>query len=136
MDPFGKIKDMKTLLIDDDELIRDALTLAFSKKGCFLMTAESAEEGLIALEKNNFDIIISDFKLPGMNGLDFFKHVSIYQTDTVNVLISGNINREKLSLKDKSKIHDFIQKPFLVNTLASTLAALTENKKICGQLNR
>jgi len=128
MGPFGKIKNMKTLLIDDDELVRDSLRMAFLIKGCFLMTVESAEEGLIVLKKNNFDIIISDFELPGMNGLDFFKHVSIYQTDTANVLISGKIGREKLSIKNKSTIHDFVQKPFSATALAHTLAALTENK--------
>jgi len=37
MDSFGKIKKMKTLLIDDDELIRDSLRMVFLTKGCFLM---------------------------------------------------------------------------------------------------
>ena len=129
MDPFSKIKKMKTLLIDDDELIRDALRLAFSKKGCFLMAVETAEEGLCVLQNNKFDIIISDFTLPGMNGIDFFKQAAINQTDTANVLISGNISPEKLSEKNAAKVHDFVQKPFSVITLAHTLAALTENKK-------
>jgi len=129
MDPFSKIKKMKTLLIDDDELIRDSFQLVFSQKGCFLMAVETAEEGLWAIRKNQFDIIISDFILPGMNGIDFFKHAAINQIDTANVLISGNISAEKLSKKNEVKVHDFIQKPFSVRALAHTLAALTENKK-------
>ena len=129
MDPFSKIKKMKTLLIDDDELIRDSLSMVFLTKGCFLMAVESAEEGLCAMRKNKFDIIISDFILPGMNGIDFFKQVTSNQTDTANVLISGNISPEKLSEKNEAKVHDFVQKPFSVTALAHTLAALTENKK-------
>ena len=129
MDPFSKIKKMKTLLIDDDELIRDSFRLAFSQKGCFLMAVETAEEGLRVLQNNQFDIIISDFILPGMNGIDFFKQAAINQTDTANVLISGNISPEKLSEKNEAKVHDFVQKPFSVTALANTLAALTENKK-------
>ena len=129
MDPFSKIKKMKTLLIDDDELIRDAFRLAFSQKGCSLMAVETAEEGLCVLQNNKFDIIISDFMLPGMNGIDFFKQAAINQTDTANVLISGNISPEKLSEKNEAKVHDFVQKPFSIIALAHTLAALTENKK-------
>jgi len=129
MDPFSKIKKMKTLLIDDDELIRDSFRLAFSQKGCFLMAVETAEEGLCVLQNNKFDIIISDFILPGMNGIDFFKQAAINQTDTANVLISGNISPEKLSERNEAKVHDFVKKPFSVTALAHTLAALTENKK-------
>ena len=129
MDPFSRIKKMKTLLIDDDELIRDSFRLAFSQKGCFLMAVETAEEGLCVLQNNKFDIIISDFTLPGMNGIDFFRQAAINQTDTANVLISGSISPEKLSEKNEAKVHDFVQKPFSVTALANTLAALTENKK-------
>ena len=137
MDPFSKIKKMKILLIDDDELIRDSFQLAFSQKGCFLMAVETAEEGLCVLQNNKFDIIISDFTLPGMNGIDFFRQTAINQIDTANVLISGNISPEKLSEKNEAKVHDFVQKPFSVTALAHTLAALTENKKQNQQnLNR
>jgi len=129
MDPFSKIKKMKTLLIDDDELIRDSFRLAFSQKGCFLMAVETAEEGLCVLQNNKFDIIISDFTLPGMNGIDFFKQAAINQTDTANVLISGNISLEKLLEKNEAKVHDFVQKPFSVTDLVQTLTILTENKK-------
>jgi len=133
MDPFSKIKKMKILLIDDDELIRDSFSMAFSHKGCFLMAVETAEEGLLVLQDNKFDIIISDFTLPGMNGMDFFKQAAINETDTANVLISGNITSERLSEKNKAKVHDFVQKPFSVTALAHTLAALTENKKLNQQ---
>jgi len=133
MDPFSKIKKMKTLLIDDDELIRDSFQLAFSQKGCFLMAVETAEEGLCVLQNNKFDIIVSDFTLPGMNGIDFFKQAAINQTDTANVLISGNISSKKLLEKNEAEVHDFVQKPFSVTDLAHTLAALTENKKLNQQ---
>ena len=137
MDPFSKIKKMKTLLIDDDELIRDSLSMAFSTKGCFLMAVESAEEGLSAMQENQFDIIISDFSLPGMNGIDFFKQAAINQTNTANVLISGNISPEKLSEKNEAKVHDLVEKPFSITTLARSLASLTENRKPNSQnLNR
>ncbi len=137
MDPFSIIKTMKTLLIDDDELIRDSLSMAFLDKGCFLMAVGSAEEGLYAMQKNQFDIIISDFSLPGMNGIDFFKQASIDQTDSMNVLITGNVSSKNLLKNNKAKVHDFVQKPFSVTELAHSIAALTESRKQCRKnLNR
>ena len=62
MNPFENLKNKKTLLVDDDELIRDSLSIAFKNKGRLLQTAETAEEGLQALKEDSFDIIISDFK--------------------------------------------------------------------------
>jgi len=137
MDPFSKIKNMKTMLIDDDELIRDSLSMAFSTKGCFIIAVESAEEGLSAMQENQFDFIISDFSLPGMNGIEFFKQTAINQTDSMNVLITGNTSSQNLIKKNKAKVHDFVQKPFSITTLAHSLAALTENRKANSQnLNR
>ncbi|MBT8350973.1 MAG: response regulator [Deltaproteobacteria bacterium] len=137
MDPFAKIKKMKTLLIDDDELIRDSLSMAFLNKGCFLMAVGSAEEGLRAMKRNQFDIIISDFFLPGMNGIDFFKQAVFGQTDSMNVLITGNVNSKNLLKKNKAKVDDIVQKPFSIMTLAQSLAALTETRKPNSQnLNR
>jgi DNA-binding NtrC family response regulator len=129
MDPFSKIKKMKTLLVDDDELIRDSLSMAFLNKGCFLMAVGSAEEGLRAMEKNQFDIIISDYFLPGMNGIDFFKQAAINRIDSMNVLITGNVDSKNLLKKNKAKVHEFVQKPFSIMALALSLAELTENRK-------
>ena len=74
-----KLKKIKTLLVDDDEFIRDSLKIAFKAKGCALQVAESAEEGLEAVREESFDIIISDFRLPCMNGLEFLKLAAITQ---------------------------------------------------------
>jgi DNA-binding NtrC family response regulator len=97
------------------------------------MAVESAEEGLCAMQKNQFDIIISDYILPGMNGMEFFKQAAInqsnLQTGTTNVLITGNIKLEKLSKINEANVHDFVKKPYSVTALAHILAALTENKK-------
>ena len=75
MDLFSKLKRMKILLIDDDELIRNSLTLFFEEEGCHLLALETAEEGIEALKQHAYDIVISDYKLPGMDGLGFLKRV-------------------------------------------------------------
>ena len=127
MDEFSKMKGFRTLLIDDDELIRDSLRLAFSNKGCFLRATETAEEGLHALKEESFDVIISDLKLPGMDGLEFFKLARASCPNTINVLITAYGDKETVAQASEIGVHEFVEKPFMVKTLISALGRLLEN---------
>ena len=124
MDSFEKLKNKKTLLVDDDGLIRDSLTMAFLSRGCNIRTVESAEKGIEVMRQEQFDIIVSDFKLPGMNGMEFFKAAGMSQAGSVNVLISGNVRENDLIDMECLGIHEFVEKPFTVMGLADTLAGL------------
>jgi len=126
MNPFRELKGTKTLLVDDDELIRDSLNIAFTNKGCFMRTTETAEDGLRALEEESFDIIISDFKLPGIDGLEFLRLVAASYPNTVRVLITAYGDTYVASEATAVGAYDFIEKPFSVKTLAETLALSIE----------
>jgi len=126
VDPFRKLAKMKTLLVDDDELIRDALSLAFMNKGCFLQATETAEEGLRTLEKESFDIIISDLKLPGIDGLEFFRQATVFQPNTVKVLITAYGGDDIASRAFGIGVNGFIEKPFSIKKLITSLALLVE----------
>jgi len=130
MDPFRKLTKMKTLLVDNDELVRDSLRLAFMNKGCYLQATETAEKGLRTLEKESFDIIISDFRLPGVDGLEFFKQATFSQPNAVNILISAYGNEEVASQASGIGVHDFIEKPFSIKTLITSLARLVEKRNV------
>ena len=128
MNPFKKLKNMKTLLVDDDELIRDALSIAFRKHGCFLLPVETAEEGLRALEGERFDIIISDFRLPGMDGLEFFKLSASLHPDTVNVLITAYRDQKLSSETARIGVHEIVEKPYALRELITALAGLANSR--------
>ena len=127
MDPFSTLESMRTLLVDDDELIRDSISLAFANKGCFLRATETAEEGLQALKDDSFDVIISDLKLPGMDGLEFFKLLRASCPNTVKILITAYGDKEVVSDACRIGIHEFISKPFSVKTLLKALSPFLEN---------
>jgi len=60
MDIFSRLKEMDMLLIDDDEWIRDSLSIYFDSEDCRLVTCDSAEQGLQAFDNHQFDIVIAD----------------------------------------------------------------------------
>ena len=125
---FRKLADAKTLIIDDDEFIRDSISLVFKNRGCFLRAVETAEDGLMALEEENFDIVISDYRLPGMNGLNFFRLLAIRLPDTLRILISAFMDKTVFSDAREIGIHEFMEKPFPVEAFLKNLEALMQNR--------
>ena len=122
MDLSPKIKKATTLLVDDDQLIRDSMRLAFRNLTCFIQVVESAEAALRILKKVSFDVIISDLELPGINGLEFLKQVRAYYPNSIALLISANGSDETVKSAYEIGVHDFLQKPFSVKSLWATMA--------------
>ena len=115
------------LLVDDDEFIRDSLSIAFKNKGCSMQTVETAEEGLDILDQEKFDVIISDFRLPGIDGLEFLRLAKICQAGSLRMLITAYRDEGIVSKVTAMGIHRYIEKPFSVESLAESLAMLTRN---------
>ncbi len=126
MDLFKKLKGMEILLIDDDEWIRDSLTLFFTGEGCHLSGLATAEEAIEALENKKYDIIISDYKLPGMDGLEFLRRAKKSDPDMMTILITAYGSEDLLSEAKKLGIYNFIQKPLTTDALEKSLANLLE----------
>ena len=132
MNPFDELKQVKTLLVDDDEFIRNSLELAFKTKGCCLQVAESAEEGLQAIKDQQFDIIISDLRLPDINGLDFLKLTTFTHPNAIRFLITAYRDDQILSKAIRSGIDQFIEKPFAVTVLVNLLALAIKRQTTSG----
>ncbi len=129
MELFSELKNMNTLLIDDDEGIRDSLSLFFESEGCYLTALEDAEKALIAIGNHNYDIIIADYKLPGMNGLDFLKQIQGTHPNAIKILITAYGSKEVVAEASKVGIQDFIEKPISSDIIEGSLSALIQNYK-------
>ena len=127
MNLFSALKEKKTLLVDDDELVRESLKIVFATNGCFMRTEESAEAGLHALKEENFDIIISDFRLPGFDGLEFFKLANSSRPDTMNILITAYRDNDLTVNTSEIRVDELLEKPFSVTKLIEALARLIKN---------
>jgi DNA-binding NtrC family response regulator len=126
---FNTLREMKVLLIDDDEWIRGSMQLFFEAEGCQLVALETAEEGLAALREDTYDIIIVDYKLPGLNGIEFLKQIRNTHSDAIKILITAYKSEPVVSEAKKLDIQGFIEKPFTSETILGSLSYLIRKRE-------
>ena len=130
MNLFSKLKNKKILLVDDDEWIRDSLTLYFDTEGCQMIAVETAEEGIELLKQQDYDIILLDYKLPGIDGLTFSRKIQEIRPDAIKILITAYKNKKVVSEAMNAGIQDLIDKPFTIKTIEDSLSRLLHGKEI------
>jgi DNA-binding NtrC family response regulator len=133
MDLFNKLRNMKILIIDDDEWIRDSLRIFFEAEGCPVVVLETAEEGLAELKYQAYDLIIVDYKLPGLDGLEFIRRSCDEHSDAMKVLITAYRTNSMVAEARKLKIQGFIEKPFTSESLMTSLGHLMVMREFRNQ---
>ena len=126
MDRFKILENENILLIENDLVIMQTLIAAFSRIGCRANGFNSAEKGLTEFKNQSFSFVISDFKLPGMDGLVFLQEVMTRRKSIVTILISGYVNNDMVAAASKIDVDAVLEKPF---TLESLLNVLKERVK-------
>jgi len=126
LDIFKRLRNMKILLVDDDESIRDSMSMFFEEEGCKLIGMANAEDAIQTLIHEPYDIIISDYKLPGMDGLDFFRLVSKTRPDAIKILITAYGSEDLFREAYRLGVQDLILKPLTVDAIEKSLGVLLE----------
>lgn len=125
----GMLKDRKILLVDDDQSIRLSLSYYFRNKVGAFLALETAEQGLAHLEDEAYDVIICDYRLPGMDGLGFFRELNRNGHQALKVLITAFGKLEVAVEAIKMGVHDFIMKPFTAATVEQSISGLIDKQE-------
>ncbi|MCK5202550.1 MAG: response regulator, partial [Desulfobacterales bacterium] len=124
----------KLLLIDDEPDILRVLTVSLKADGYDVVSAQNGPEGIAAFEKEKPDIVITDVKMPGMDGIEVLKKVKNLNADTEVIIITGHGDIENAIEALKHGASDFINKPVRDEALAIALARAREKFDIRQQL--
>jgi two-component system response regulator (stage 0 sporulation protein F) len=135
MNLFGQLKEMKMMLIDDDEWIRNSLSLFFEGEGLKLTALETAEEGLEELKRVPYDIIIVDYRLRGISGLEFLRRIHATHPNAIKILITAYKDKKLISEALRIGVQDFIEKPFTTNTIEQTLSWVITDRMLTQDPN-
>ena len=104
---------LRLLCVDDEEHILKTLERFCHNEGIALLTASSATEAISILERETVAIVISDYQMPGKNGLDFLSEVRCKWPQIVRIMISGFIELGAVSLAlQQGEIFGFLPKPW------------------------
>jgi len=129
------------LFVDDEEMKRTALRIEAEKRGYAAEEAGSAIEGLARIEKVYFDVVVTDLRMPRMDGLAFLRRIRERSPDTSVVLMTayGTVNNAVEAMKEGAR--DYILKPFAAEELFVRLDRIMEyrdalalNRAFVGQI--
>jgi DNA-binding NtrC family response regulator len=132
---------MRILLIEDEKITRKTLTDFISKEDYQIESAGDGLEALEIFEKNKFDVVVTDLRLPGMNGLDILKTIKEKTPDCTVIIITAYATVETAIEALKLGAYDYLTKPFNPDRLISMLnhirqlnSVLDENIKLKKKL--
>lgn len=105
--------DKALLIVDDEENIIRALKRLLRSDGYTVYTANSGQDGLACLQKNDIQVILSDMRMPEMNGAEFLANVKELYPDTVRMMLSGYTDLTSVTdAINQGSIYKFLTKPW------------------------
>lgn len=131
------VKKISILIVDDEESVRDSLYNWFIEDGYRVECAEDAKKALSMLESDNFDIILADIKMPGMDGLEMLRRIKLLKTDSIVIVMTAfaTVDTAVKALKDGA--FDYVTKPFdpddlshLIRNASKQISLAEENENL------
>jgi CheY-like chemotaxis protein len=120
----------KILVVDDNNDIRFLLSQMLSRLGYDVSSADGGENGLSIFLKNEFDMVLSDYEMPGMDGVALACSVKKSSPRTRVVIMTG-AGRESVLSRNSTAVDVVISKPFTLAEIDETLQKLS-GKVLCA----
>jgi two-component system response regulator AtoC len=121
---------LRLLVIDDEENMRHMLSVMLQKSGYQVDTAADGLEGLTILERNHYDFILCDIKMPKMGGMQFLKASGDKLKDTTVIMMSAYGTIDTAIEAMKLGAYDYIAKPFKSDEVNLTLKKAEERESL------
>jgi two-component system NtrC family sensor kinase len=127
----------RILCVDDEQNVLRSLTRLFLDDPYEILTAPSGAEGLLILaQSGSVPVVISDYRMPGMNGVEFLSEVRKRWPETVRIVLSGYADTGAIvSAINEGQIYRFVAKPWNEDELRVTVANALERYDL-GRTNR
>jgi putative two-component system response regulator len=129
---------MHTLLfVDDEDYILRSLDHLFSNRGYRLLLASSGSEALMFLNSEQVDVIITDYRMPGMDGIEFLKRAKEVSPSSVRIMLTGFSDIDvTIAAINEGEIHKYITKPWsnedLIKVIEGSLVQAEKSKRNPG----
>ncbi|MGH7257500.1 MAG: sigma-54-dependent transcriptional regulator [Nitrospiraceae bacterium] len=120
----------KILVVDDEQSMRDVLSIMLKRAGYGVTTASDGEEAVGHIHKEIFDLVITDLRMPKMGGLDVLKTVKACSPETVVLVITAFASAESAVDAMKHGAYDYLTKPFQVDEVQLIIRNALERRRL------
>jgi DNA-binding response OmpR family regulator len=127
------VRDKSVLIVDDEKNIRMTLTQALETLGIETDRASNAEEALASLAERDFDAILLDLKMPGVDGMEVLRRVREIRPDIRVIIITAYGTIESAVEAIKLGAADFVQKPFSPDEIRSLVMKVLDRERLAEQ---
>lgn len=118
------------LIVDDEPIVRQSLNHWFKEDGYNVEASESGEEALELFEKDKYDLILADIKMPGISGLDLLAKVKEFDTEVIVILITAFASVPTAIKALKGGAYDYITKPIDPDELSNVVENAISQKHL------
>jgi signal transduction histidine kinase len=131
------MEDHPTILLIEDELqLRDNLQTLLQSAGYQVTTAANGVQGIQQIQKQAFDLVITDLVMPGMDGFKVMDYLRGHSPETVVVAITGYVSAESAITALRKGAYDYLAKPLDVDLVYSVVARALEKVRLQKDLQR
>ncbi len=126
----------RILVVDDERSMQEFLEIFLRREGFEVVTAGDADSALLAIEADDFDLVITDIQMPGKTGLDLLREVRERSPDTLVLMITAFASTDTAISAMKQGAYDYITKPFKVEEIRLIIDKALEKKLLSGENRR
>jgi len=120
----------RILVVDDEQSMRDFLSIMLKKEGYDMVAAENGAGALKAVQAEIFDLVITDVKMPGVDGIEVLRTVKDVSPETVVIMITAFATTETAVEAMKLGAYDYITKPFKVDEIKLVIQKALEKRHL------
>lgn len=135
-DGAPKKRKISILVLDDEPIVCKRLKPFFQKAGYEVEAFNQPAEALARVEQRSFDVVITDLKMQGMDGLAFLAKVKTLHPDTDVIVITGFATMETARESFRKGVFDFIAKPFKLAEILEAVRRIEKERGLPSETSR
>ncbi len=122
------MKGSRILLVDDEVVFTTNMSKLLTNRGYFVTPVNSGDSAIRELEENDFDVVVLDLKMPGMDGITTLKEIKKLDLFTETLILTGHGSIDTAMEAIKLGAYDYLTKPCEIDELVAKIEGAWEKK--------
>lgn len=119
----------RILVVDDEDIVRTSCSRTLSPEGYEVRLAKNGVEGLKMASEERFDLVLTDLKMPDMDGIEVLRIIKEKWPETAVIIVTGYQTVDTAVKAIKLGAYDYIEKPFTPDALISAVTEAIANRQ-------